>query len=132
MTAKFTALSLTPEGNSITHRWPHSTDGHLAHMQAAVGGCIEHVDLGLEDLDLWVDEEGAINDAMPNMLATEVALQCRPSSSTHPFYDSLVFTGNWFYGTVLFTGGMDDEGTTLPLSEARLIELLRRSNTVTA
>lgn len=119
MTAKFTAFSITPEGNTITHRWPQASDGYLTHMQAAVGGVIEHVDLGLDDLDLWVDEEGRLTNALPNMLGTQVADRYLPQF-------------NWYFGPVLFTGGSDDEGNALPLSASRLIELLHHSNTVHA
>lgn len=122
MTAKFTAFSITPEGNTITHRWPQAADGHLRHMQAAVGGYVEHVSLGLDDLELWVDEEGMINGALPNMLGTAVADEYFPRQ--------VGFQG--YFGPVLFTGGSDDEGNALPLSESRLIELLHHSNTVHA
>jgi len=66
-----------------------------------------------EGLDMWLDDEGLYNNVTPNPAATMVA---------HLYG----FTRQPYYGVVVFTGGVDEDGNALPLSDQtmrRLAEL---------
>jgi hypothetical protein len=98
------AIQVTPTGE-ITELDLDSDA--LSVLQAAVDGLIEAVDL-TNDLTLWVNEEGLLrNDLKLNLIA-------------EAFYSSPIM------GTVVFTGGTDDEGETLGLglAESRYVQQL--------
>lgn len=79
-------------------------------LSGAVGGLIQAVDLR-QDLTLWVNEEGKlINGMVPNIIAT------------HMWEKSFGMT-DVIMGDVVFTGGTDDEGETLPLSNPWVLQL---------
>jgi hypothetical protein len=65
-----------------------------------------------DDLDMWLDDEGAYT-AAPNAAATAIA-------------QTFGFVWQPYFGTVVITGGADKDGNTLPLTEAglRLIQTL--------
>lgn len=85
----------------------------LAEMQAAVGGLIQPIDLS-EKLTMWVNEEFIF---MPDLELNALA-----SSFFH------VMAGGEYaiHGTVIFTGGTDDEGEIMALgeTEATLVKTL--------
>ncbi len=82
-----------------------------ATLSRAVGGMIEAVTLP-SGLTLWVNENGK-NDGLPvNEYATN--LMTREFGAT---YDILV-------GNAIITGGADDEGETLGLTDEQVAELL--------
>jgi hypothetical protein len=82
-------------------------------LSASVGGWIEMVSL-VDDLDgivLWVNEEGKINNLDYNPLATVIWETC------FGFTDVIV-------GNAVLTGGTDDEGETLPLTDEQVKTIL--------
>lgn len=80
-------------------------------ISAGVGGWIECVHLpSLGGMDMWVNEEGKLNGLPRNLLATAIW--------TIEYGVTDVIVGN-----VVFTGGVDDEGETLGLSDEQLAEL---------
>lgn len=69
----------------------------LTTLQTAVDGLIQPVDF--YNFTMWVNEEGLLrNDLDRNLVASA-------------FYSTPIM------GTIVFTGGVDDEGETLGLSE---------------
>ena len=76
----------------------------LKQLQDAVGGWIEAVDLS-PTLTMWCNEEGKLNGLPFNSLATDL------------WEESFGMTDS-IKGNVIFTGGVDDEGSTLGLDEA--------------
>ena len=75
----------------------------LKSLQEAVGGLIQPIDIA-EDLTMWVNEEFMLfNEPQPNFTASG-------------FFS---FVGGTYaiHGTVVFTGGTDPEGKTLPLTQ---------------
>jgi hypothetical protein len=75
-----------------------------------------------EGLDMWLDDEGLYNNETPNPAATMVA---------HLYG----FTRQPYYGVVVFTGGVDEDGNALPLSDQtmrRLAELIALAGRMTA
>lgn len=75
----------------------------LDALQHAVGGYVDVVTL-TKNVDMWVDEEGLLKNLPVNIVATHIA---RLFGRTHQVY----------LGPAVFTGGMDDQGTTLGLTE---------------
>lgn len=97
----FTAVVVAVDGVATVHRWdPADT---LSRLQEAVGG---HVDvIGLSPaLDMWLNDEGLVNGMLINWAATAVA-------AAHGY----VYQP--YAGPVVFTGGTDEEGNTLPLTQ---------------
>lgn len=65
------------------------------------------------DLDMWVDDEGLIvSDPQINKVATIIA-------------HSLGYNAQAYCGKVVFTGGADEEGNTLPISEFRCAQITK-------
>lgn len=76
----------------------------LQKMQNAVDGLIQPVDL-TPSLTLWVNEEGLLrNDLTVNTFASIL-------------YQEFFNTPTLLMGTAVFTGGTDEEGNTLGLSD---------------
>lgn len=79
-------------------------------LRNAVGGYIECVALS-DTLDMWVNEDGKL-----------ISL---PINSTATFLWTLVYgPTDVIVGDVIFTGGVDDEGETLGLSDDQIERLL--------
>jgi hypothetical protein len=76
----------------------------LKQLQEAVGGWIEAVDLS-PTLTMWCNEEGKLNGLPFNPLATDL-------------WEESFGKTDLIKGNVIFTGGVDDEGSTLGLDEA--------------
>ncbi len=81
-----------------------------ATLSRAVGGLIEAVSLP-NGLTLWVNEEGKNDGLAPNVLATRLFI------SAFGAVDVIV-------GNAIITGGADDEGETLGLTDAQVAELV--------
>jgi hypothetical protein len=100
------------------------SEQELKSLQNAVGGYVQVIELE-DDFTMWVNEEGKLLGLEENKIAT-VIWEVRFGIDT-----------DIICGDVVFTGGMDEDGETLTISEAniqRLVELvegLKRSNAVT-
>lgn len=99
------ALMITPKGK--VSKLDLNSSNELKQLQEAVEGYIEAVVLG-PDLVMWVNEEGLLKD---NLEVNPVAFG---------FYPTPIM------GNIVFTGGTDDEGETLPLP-AKYEPILRRT-----
>jgi hypothetical protein len=86
--------------------------GSLAVLQGAVEGWVECVAFE-EDFELWCNEEGKITGLPVNPAATRVWSEFFPG---HP---------NTIEGAVVFTGGVNEEGESLPISESRMAQVIR-------
>jgi hypothetical protein len=100
------------------------SEQELKSLQKAVGGYVQVIELE-EDFTMWVNEEGKLLGLEENKIAT-VIWEVRFGLDT-----------DIICGDVVFTGGMDEDGETLTISEANiqrlaeLVEGLKRSNAVT-
>lgn len=103
MSQTLDALQVKSSGESVLL---NLADGSLKVLQDAVDGLIQPVDIN-ENLTMWVNEEFLFRgDFEPNLLGTS-------------FYQSLYGeSAGMIHGPIAFTGGLDDEGNTLPLSQA--------------
>lgn len=103
------AIVVTPEGS--VEEIDFSEDS-LTVLQTAVGGWVQAVEM-FPTLTLWVNEEGKLNNLPYNIYASKMWEQ-RFGVGT----DIIV-------GNAVFTGGGDEEGDTLGLSDEQ-VELLKR------
>lgn len=78
-------------------------------LRDAVDGYIECVAIQ-EGIDLWLNEEGKLIGLQPNLVATKLYRNAYP-------------TNDFIVGDVVITGGADEEGETLGLSETHLMTL---------
>lgn len=99
---QFRAVSIDTDGVATVHDWD-VTHGTLKHLQEAVGGFVDVVVLAA-DMDMWVNDEGLVIGLPINETATAIAHQ---HGMKHQFY----------VGPAVFTGGCNEEGDTLPLTE---------------
>lgn len=104
-----TTLTIAVDGTTSTKQC--NDNDTLKHLQGEVGGYIELVSLA-GGLDLYLDEDGITKGLSPNVVGSLVA-------STHGFNQ-----GSFLLGPVVLTGGTDDEGETLGLTEAQVASLL--------
>lgn len=90
-------------------------DGSLASMQAIVGGYIQAVDFGAAGADatLWLNEEGKLAGLDTNAMATGLV-------------GHRLFAGDRIVGDVFITGGTDDEGESLGLSNAQVDAIINK------
>lgn len=100
------AFTIQPDDN-------HATDtqlpvhNQLEALQCIVGGWVEVVTSSDGTVTFWLDEEGKISDLPINSLATAFWWVVCPEMANH---DTL-------RGPVVITGGFDNEGATLPVTE---------------
>jgi hypothetical protein len=100
------------------------SEQELKSLQNAVGGYVQVIELE-DDFTMWVNEEGKLLNLPVNEIAT-VIWEVRFGIGT-----------DIICGDVVFTGGMDEDGETLTISEAniqRLAELVEgaeRGRTIT-
>ena len=90
------------------------SEQELKSLQNAVGGYVQVVELE-DDFTMWANEEGKLLNLPVNEIAT-VIWEVRFGLDT-----------DIICGDVVFTGGMDEDGETLTISEAniqRLAELV--------
>lgn len=82
----------------------------LSVLQKAVGGYVQAIDLG-NDLTLWVNEEGKLESLPHNPIAQQ-------------YFDLRFGAGaDYIVGNAVLTGGSDENGDTLGLSQEK-VELL--------
>jgi hypothetical protein len=81
-------------------------EGSLQTLQTAVDGLIEAVDIN-KNLTLWLNEEGKLLGLPMNSVGT--AMYRRATEIT----DTIV-------GNIVLTGGVDDEGDTIGLTEEQV------------
>lgn len=107
----FRALTIAVDGTVAICDWD-ATDGTLDQLQIAVDGLVDVVGL-CEGLDMWVNDEGIVREMPMNVVATVIARE---------------FMGERFaqayFGPVVFTGGCDDEGETLQLTDDQATTLV--------
>lgn len=86
----------------------------LSKMQNAVDGLIQPIDLS-DTLTMWVNEEFLLRSSYePNLLGTAM-------------YQS-VGGQSVIMGSVVFTGGADEDGDTLGLDDTHLVRLMEYAN----
>ncbi len=81
-------------------------ENELATLQAKVGGWVQMVDLN-DNLTLWCNEEGKLEGLPLNRYATEL-------------WESVYGKTDIIVGDIVLTGGADDEGETLGLSDLKI------------
>jgi hypothetical protein len=92
------------DGNVQDDLWTLTADKDcLAHLQEVVGGLVDCVGL-TPTADLWVNDEG-LYLCGPNPVATVLAHVLANRDLAQPLF-----------GPAVFTGGVDEEGTTLGLT----------------
>ena len=112
----FRVVTIDSDGTTVSAEWD-TTGGTLGLLQDAVGGFVDVVPLH-PTITMWVNDTGLV-DALPiNWVATTIA---RAFGLTHQPYA----------GPVAFTGGVDDDGTTLPLGDHQTDVLLRAGRLIT-
>jgi hypothetical protein len=100
------------------------SEQELKSLQNAVGGYVQVIELE-DDFTMWVNEEGKLLGLPVNEIAT-VIWEVRFGLDT-----------DIICGDVVFTGGMDEDGETLTISEANvqrlaeLVEGLKSTRTIT-
>ncbi|MDR3080220.1 MAG: DUF3846 domain-containing protein [Streptomyces sp.] len=110
---KIPAIRLTPDGALAEVELEASASGDHLHSMYREIGCdlVECVGLR-EDLDLWIDEEGKLKDGWEVNLAATALLQ------RHGIHDLVA-------ATALLTGGADEDGNTLGISDQTAGEVRR-------
>ena len=100
------------------------SEQELKSLQNAVGGYVQVIELE-DDFTMWANEEGKLLNLPVNEIAT-VIWEVRFGIGT-----------DIICGDVVFTGGMDEDGETLTISEANLqrlaelVEGLKSTRTIT-
>jgi hypothetical protein len=79
-------------------------------LYEAVNGLVELVSIN-EDIDMWLNEEGKINGLEPNIIASLIY------NKVFPNFDVIM-------GDVVITGGADDEGNTVGLSDESIHDVM--------
>lgn len=87
-------------------------EDELAFLQGVVGGFIQAVPAS-DNATLWCNEEGKIMGLLPNYNAMS-------RTSAH----EVLLPGDILAGDIVVTGGFDDEGETLGLSEEQVAQYL--------
>jgi hypothetical protein len=108
MTTIKKAFVVEPDGTNYIQ---HFEQAPLRILQGIVEGLIEPIEI-TRGLTLWVNEEGKLTGKTPNKVATA-------------FYQRKFGAVDIVVGTVVFTGGTDEEGETLGLTD-ETIQLLQR------
>ncbi len=104
-------IVITPEHEVSVQQMPMADEYNF--LNTAVAGWIQAVPLddNLEGITLWVNEEGKLNNLPYNPLATILW------EMSYGFTDVIC-------GTAVLTGGTDDEGETLPLTDEQVAKIL--------
>ncbi len=103
-TQKLNVVIVGVDGTPHQETWTSTTSRDtLAWLQDTVGGLVDVVAL-TDTIDMWLNDEG-IYQCEPNPAATLLAADL----SGHGVHQM-------FYGPAVFTGGCDEDGTTLGLS----------------
>ncbi|MFD9047754.1 DUF3846 domain-containing protein [Streptomyces zaomyceticus] len=104
------ALLITPKGEITLVELPADTGERLTAMYSLMRCDSVDVVALTNRLDMWLDDEGLFRQPV-NRLATLVARR-------------FGWTYQSYHGAVLLTGGANEEGETLPLSEDKTRALL--------
>lgn len=89
----------------------------LEALQKAVGGWVQAIGLR-PDLTMWLNEEGKVNGLPHNQIG-------------QAFWDNVYGEGtDYISGDVVFTGGTDENGETLALSDDIAEAVKRRASEV--
>jgi hypothetical protein len=81
-------------------------DNELSTLQGKVGGWVQAVDLN-DTLTLWCNEEGKLEGLPVNRYGTEL-------------WESVYGKTDIIVGDIVLTGGADDDGETLGLSDTKI------------
>ena len=89
-----------------------SSEGEYDFLSGSVGGSIQSVYLGndFDGFNLWCNEEGKLEGLPFNALATEL-------------WENSYGKTDMIVGDVVVTGGADDEGETIGLSQEQMDKL---------
>lgn len=92
-------------------------DAKLEGFQAAVGGWIEAAIMP-EPFDAYINEDGKGLELLPNTPATELWKRgCREQELSR-------IPGDYLAGNVVITGGIDDDGETVGLTDEQVAQLI--------
>lgn len=105
----FRAVTISAKSELVEVVWDAS-NSLLSHLQNAVGGFVDVVRLG-PNLDMWVNDDGFALELPHNVAATGIA---RHHGFRHQIY----------VGPAVFTGGVNEEGESLPLNPAAAAALV--------
>ena len=86
-------------------------EGSLKVLQSAVDGWVQPVDLS-EEMTMWVNEEGKLIGLIRNDMATKM-------------FREVFGAVDVIMGDVIFTGGTDEEGETLGLTDTQVHQILQ-------
>jgi hypothetical protein len=102
---------ITPEHEVSVQQMPVANEYNF--LNTAVAGWIQAVALtdDLEGITLWVNEEGKLDNLPYNPLATLLW------EMSYGFTDVIC-------GTAVLTGGSDEDGETLPLTDVQVAQIL--------
>ena len=103
------AVVITTDGSKEVVEF--EVGGSYDLLQQKVGGWFQVVALEQREADLWLNEEGKLNNLPRNPIATSLF------RSEYGDYDFIV-------GDVVITGGVDDNGDTLGLTDEQVQEFL--------
>jgi hypothetical protein len=108
-TATKMAVAISPAGSV---ELIDLSSGSLEKLQTAVGGWVQAIELSNE-LTLWCNEEGKMIGLEHNPLAQHL-------------WDRAFGAGtDYIVGTVVLTGGTDDEGDTIGITEEQILSLFK-------
>lgn len=96
-----TTVTCRPNGTTSIYPLPSES---LRHLQDQVGGYVDVIRLGTH-LDMWVHDEALVHGDELNIAATK-------------FAHRMGHTSQAIFGTVVITGGADDEGDTVGLTHS--------------
>jgi len=112
-------VALLVRTNGTTERLTYDQDTEYQTLSGGVGGFIEVVTLS-PDLTLWVNEEGKMRGLPVNTVASR-------------WYDNRFGAGyDIMVGDAVFTGGTDEEGYTMSLTESQLTAIEEGAKAVMA
>lgn len=81
-------------------------EGSMKVLQSAVGGWYEAIDLN-DEVTMWCNEEGKLEGLPTHVPATRI-------------FQTTFNTQDWIAGNIILTGGVDDEGDTLGLTDEQI------------
>lgn len=82
----------------------------LETLQKSVGGWVQAIESNSGDITFWCNEEGKLEQLPVNTTATLMLYDKNPAFKGHDF----------LVGPVVITGGVDEDGNTLPISDEGL------------
>ena len=102
------AIRITTENETLVFELKSDS---LEQLQHAVGGYIQAIDLS-DELTLWCNEEGKMMNLPHNRRAQEL-------------WDKVFGAGtDYIVGDIVLTGGANEDGETLGLTDAQLVDFL--------